>query len=87
MRVIRAALHLKAGPNPLEAECPFLGWRPASTTHYNNKIIPGANFPICKGLRVKKLGRFDKFSIIQRDLAEFSIELFRFPHNLTDLVR
>jgi hypothetical protein len=29
---------------------PFLGWRPASTTHYN-KIIMGANFPICKGLR------------------------------------
>jgi hypothetical protein len=57
--VLRAALHLEAGPNPLEADCmkfqPFLGWRPASTTHYN-KIITGANIPICKGLRVKKLG-------------------------------
>jgi hypothetical protein len=51
---LRAALHLEAGPIPLEADCmkfqPFLGWRPASTTHYN-KIIMGANFPICKGLR------------------------------------
>jgi hypothetical protein len=44
---------------------PFLGWRPASTIHYN-RIIMGANFPICKGLRVKKLGRFKKSSIIQR---------------------
>jgi hypothetical protein len=43
-----------AGPIPLEADCmrfqPLLGWRPASTTHYN-KIITGANFPISKGLR------------------------------------
>jgi hypothetical protein len=66
---LRAVLHLEAGPNPLEADCmkfqPFLGWRPASTTHYN-KIITGANFPICKGLRVKKLGRSNKSSIIQR---------------------
>jgi hypothetical protein len=44
---------------------PFLGWRPASTTHYN-KIIKGANFPICKGLRAKKLDQFNKSSIIQR---------------------
>jgi hypothetical protein len=66
---LRAALHLEARPIPLEADCmkfqPFLGWRPASTTHYN-KIITGANLSICKGLRVKKLGRFDKSSIIQR---------------------
>jgi hypothetical protein len=36
---LRAALHLEAGPIPLEADCMkfqlFLGWRPASTTHYN----------------------------------------------------
>jgi len=42
--VVRAALHLEAGPIPIEADCmkfqPFLGWRPASTTHYN-KIITG----------------------------------------------
>jgi hypothetical protein len=66
---LRAALHLEAGPILLEADCkkfqPFLGWRPASTTHYN-KIITGTNFPICKGLRAKKLGRFNKSSIIQR---------------------
>jgi hypothetical protein len=66
---IRAALHLEAGPIPLEADCmefqPFLGWRPASTTHYN-KIITGADFPVCKGLRTKNLGRFNKSSIIQR---------------------
>jgi hypothetical protein len=66
--IIRAALHLEAGPIPLEADCMkvqhFLGWRPASTTHYN-KIIAGANFPICKGLRTKKLGQFNKSSIIQ----------------------
>jgi hypothetical protein len=65
--LIRAALHLEAGPIPLEADCmkfqPFLGWRPASTTHYG-KIITGANFPICKGLRAKKLGRFNESSII-----------------------
>jgi hypothetical protein len=57
--VIRAALHLEARPNPLEADCmrfqPFLGWRLASTTHYN-KIITEVNFLICKGLRAKKLG-------------------------------
>jgi hypothetical protein len=55
----KGALHLEARPNPLQADCmkfqPFLGWRPASTTHYN-KIIMGANFSICKGLRAKKLG-------------------------------
>jgi hypothetical protein len=55
-------------PNPIEADCmkfqPFLGWRMASTTHYN-KIITGANFSICKGLRVNKLGRSNKSSIIQ----------------------
>jgi hypothetical protein len=66
---LKAALHLEAGPIPLEANCmkfqPFLGWRPASTTHYN-RIITGANFPICKGLRAKELGRFNKSSIIQR---------------------
>jgi hypothetical protein len=66
---LRAALHLEAGPILLEADCmkylPFLGWRPASTTHYN-KIITWANFRICKGLRVKKLGRFNNSSIIQR---------------------
>jgi hypothetical protein len=56
---IRAALHLEAGQIPLEADCmkfqPFLGWRPASTTHYD-KIITGANFSIRKGLGAKKLG-------------------------------
>jgi hypothetical protein len=56
---LRAALHLEAGPIPLEVDCMkfqvFLGWRPASTPHYN-KIITGANFPICKGLRFKRLG-------------------------------
>jgi hypothetical protein len=66
---VRAALHLEAGPIPLEADCmkfqPFLGWRRASTTHYN-KIITWADFSICKGLRVKKLGRFNQFSIIQQ---------------------
>jgi hypothetical protein len=40
----RAALHLEARPIPLEADCmkfqPLLGWRLASTTHYN-KIITG----------------------------------------------
>jgi hypothetical protein len=65
---VRAALHLEAGPIPLEAVCmkfeSFLGWRPVSTTHYN-RIITGVNFPICKGLRAKKLGRFNKSSIIQ----------------------
>jgi hypothetical protein len=48
---LRAALHLEAGPIPLEANCmkfqPFLGWRPASTTHYN-KIIKGPIFPYVK---------------------------------------
>ena len=39
----RAALHLET----------LLGWRLASTTHYN-KIITEANFPIWKGLRAKK---------------------------------
>jgi hypothetical protein len=66
---LRAALHLEAGPIPLEADCmkfqPFLGWRPASTTQYN-KNIRGANFLTCKGLRAKKLGRFNKFSMIQQ---------------------
>jgi hypothetical protein len=55
---LRAALHLEAGPIPLEADCMkfhlFLGWRPASTTHYNNKIITWDDFPICKGLRVQE---------------------------------
>ena len=76
----RAALHLKVGPIRLEVDCmkvqPFLGWRPASTTCYN-KIITWANFPLCKGLRAKKLGRFNITSI----------EPFRFPHNPTDRVR
>jgi hypothetical protein len=57
--ILRAALHLEAGPIPLEVDCmkfqPFLGWRLVSTTHYN-KIITGANISICKGLRAKKLG-------------------------------
>ena len=65
---LRAALHVEAGSISLEADCmkfkPLLGWRLASTTHYN-KIIIGANFPICKGLRAKKLGRYNKHSIIQ----------------------
>jgi hypothetical protein len=64
---LRAALHLEAGPIPLEANCMkfqrFMGWRPVSTTHYN-KIITWANFSICKGLRVKKLDQFNKSSII-----------------------
>ena len=65
---IRATLHLEVGPIPLEVDCmkfkPFLGWRPGSTTHYN-MIIMGANFPICKGLRVKKPSPSNKSSIIQ----------------------
>jgi len=54
----------------------FLGWRLASTTYYK-KIITGADFTICEGLRAKKLGPFNNSSI----------EPFRFPHNPTDLVR
>jgi hypothetical protein len=46
--IIRAALHLEVGPISLEANCMkvqlLLGWRPASTTHYNITIITGANF-------------------------------------------
>jgi len=64
---VRAALHLEARPIPLEADCmkfkPSLGGRLASTTHYD-KIVTGADFPICKGIRAKKLGRFNKSSII-----------------------
>jgi hypothetical protein len=66
---LRAALHLEAGPIPLEADCmklqPFLGWRLVSTTHYN-KIITWVDFSICEGLRAKKLGGFNKSNIIQR---------------------
>jgi len=62
-------MHSKAMPIPLEVDCmkfqAFLGWRPASTTHYN-KITTRATFFICKGHRAKKLGRFHKSSIIQR---------------------
>jgi hypothetical protein len=51
--ILRAALHLEAGPIPLEADCmkfqPFLGWRSALTTHYN-KIIMGPIFPHVKAL-------------------------------------
>jgi hypothetical protein len=69
VQLLRAALHLEAMPIPLEADCMkfqhFLGWRPASTTHFK-KILMKVNFPICKGLRVKKLGHFNKASIIQR---------------------
>jgi hypothetical protein len=65
---LRAALHLEAGPIPLEADCmkfqPLLGGRPTSTIHFN-KIIMVANFPICKGLRVKKLGQSNESSIVQ----------------------
>ena len=64
----RCTVHLEAGPIPLEVDCMkfqrFLGWRPASTTHFS-KIITGVNFSICKGLRVNKLGRFNKSRIIQ----------------------
>ena len=67
--LVRVALHHEAMPIPLEADCmkfqPFLGWKLASTTYYS-KILTGANFPICKGLRTKKQGRFNKSSIIQR---------------------
>jgi hypothetical protein len=66
---LRVALHLEARPIPLETDCmkfqSFWGWKLASTTHYN-KIITGANFPICKGLRAKKLGLFYKSRIVQR---------------------
>jgi len=44
--------------------------RPASTTHHN-KIITGVNFLICKGLRAKKLGIFDKSRPIRFDKALF----------------
>ena len=61
---VRAAA-LEAMPIPREANCmkfqPLLGWRPASTTHYN-KIITGANFSICKGLKAKKQGRFNNLA-------------------------
>jgi hypothetical protein len=44
---LRSALHLEAGPIPLQANCikfqPLLGWRLASTIHYE-KIITWANF-------------------------------------------
>jgi hypothetical protein len=54
---LRAALHLEAGPIPLEADCmkpqPLFSWRLTSTTHYNN-IITGVNIPICKGLRCQE---------------------------------
>ena len=63
-----AALHLKAGPIPFEVECmkfqPLLGWRLASTTHYN-KIITRIDFSIRKGLWAKKPSRFNKSNIIQ----------------------
>ena len=66
---LRAALRLEAGPILLEADCMksqfFLGWRLASTTHYD-KIITWANYSICKGLRAKKLGQINKYSLIQR---------------------
>ena len=61
---IGADLHLEVGPIPLEADCMkvplLLGWRQASTTHYN-KIITSATFPICV-LRAKKPCRFNKSS-------------------------
>jgi hypothetical protein len=71
-KTLRAALHLEARPIPLEADCmkfqPFLGWRLASTTHYN-KIITGINFfPYVKGLKAKNPSPFSKASIIQRIL-------------------
>ena len=77
--MLRAALHLVAGRIPLKADCmkfyPLLGWRSASTTHFN-RIIAGVSFPICKGFRAKKLGQFDKSSI----------EPFRFPHKPMGMV-
>jgi hypothetical protein len=67
--LVRAPLHLEAGPIPLEADCmkfqPLLGWRSASTTYYN-KVTTGGNFSTCKGHRAKKPCRFNKSSIIQR---------------------
>ena len=39
----------------------FFVLEPASTTHYN-KITTGAKFPIRKGPRAKKPGRFNKSS-------------------------
>jgi hypothetical protein len=66
---LRAALHLEARLIPLEVDCmkfqPLLGWRPASTTHYNKNIITWANFAICKGLRAKKPCQFNISSITQ----------------------
>jgi hypothetical protein len=66
---LRAALHLEARPIPREADYmkfqPLLGWRLALTSNYN-KLIMGANFPMCKSLRAKKPSRFNKYSIIQR---------------------
>jgi hypothetical protein len=56
-------------PIPLEADCmkfqPFFGLEAGLTAHYN-KIITGANLPICKGLRAKNLGRFNNSRITQR---------------------
>jgi hypothetical protein len=43
---------------------------PTSTTRHN-KIITGVNFLICKGLRAKKLGIFDKSRPIRFDKALF----------------
>jgi hypothetical protein len=66
---VRAALHLEAWPIPLEANGmksqSLLGWRLVSTTHYD-KIITGANFFMCEGLRAKKPGRLKIPSIIQQ---------------------
>ena len=39
---------------------------PPTFNYTKNKIIMGVNFFICKGVRVKKLGRFNKYSIMQR---------------------
>jgi hypothetical protein len=42
---LRAALHLEAGPIPLEADCmkcqPFWGWRLASISHYSEILTRG----------------------------------------------
>jgi hypothetical protein len=78
--LLRAALHLEARPISLEADCtkfqPYLGWRSASTTHYN-KIRTGVNFPICKGPRAKKPSRFNKFSKILAPLSFFLLSFIQ----------
>jgi hypothetical protein len=77
---LKATLHLEIRPFPLEADCTkfehFLGWRLASTTHYN-EIIMRANFAIRKGLRAKKPSRFNKYNKISTLFLYFHCHLYK----------